>query len=165
MLPSTFLPSKKTRDFCISDTEIALTNARTLVAEAGSVIAPDTLVVLDNANPDSVTEAITGMPVTSTDLIMGVTTTYSTNSATADGLVGVAKVVPGMTFRIKSNQALVNQAGVNAIIGSRFFIASSTDADGFIHQVLDVAGGVEITSSLKVVDGDFLTDTVLVEIS
>lgn len=163
--PSVFLPSKKTRDFCMSDTVIAFSNARLEAVAAGTTIAPDTLVLLSALHPDTVIEATTGTPVIGTDTVYGVTTVYSNNTASVAGLVGVAKLLPGMNFRVELNTALAtNQAAVNAIIGNRYFIASSTDADGFIHQLLDNSGANQPTSMIRVVDADFNTNTALVEI-
>lgn len=163
--PNVFPPSKKTRDFCMSDTVIALSNSRVEKVAAGTTIAPDTLVLLSAIHPDTVIEATTGTPVIGTDTIYGVTTTYSNNTTLAAGIVGVAKLLPGMTFRVKLNTPLaMNQAAVDAIIGNQYFIASNTDADGFIHQQLDNSGAAQPTSMLRVVDADFTTNTALVEI-
>lgn len=163
--PNQFLPSKKTRDFCVADTVLDMSNTRILkVAAAASTIAPDTLVLLSAVNPDAVVAATTGTPAIGVDTVMGVSATYSNNTSTAAGVSIVAKNLPGMTYRVVSNQALTNQAGVDAIIGNRYFLTTTTDSDGFAHQVLDIAGGVEATSMLRVVDADFTTNTVLVQI-
>lgn len=163
--PNSFLPSKKTRDFGVADTVIAMSNARLEVVTAGNTtIGPDTLVLLDTTNPDAVTEALSGTPVVGTDTIMGTTTTYSNQTAVADGVVGVAKLLPGMSFRVQLNTPLLNQAAVDAIIGNQYFIASSVDADGFIHQELDNSVATDPTAMIRVVDADFVTDVALCEI-
>jgi len=163
--PNVFLPSKKTRDFSISDTEIALSNARLLaVAARTPVLAPDTLVKLSGVSPETVIAVETGAPISGTDTLMGVTTTYSSNTALVAGVVGVAKLIPGMSFRVKSAKAMADQAAIDAIIGLRYFLTTTTDADGFDHQVLDT-NTIQATSLIKVVDGDYTTDTLLVEIS
>ncbi len=166
--PNTFPPSKKTRDFGVADTVIAMSNTRPEVVGNGTTIAPDTLVLLIAINPDTVIEATTGTPVVGVDTVYGVSSTYSNNTTVNDGLVGVAKHLPGMTYRIRVDDVyaalMVDQTFVDGIIGNQYLILSTTDADGFIHQVLDVTGGSNTTYMLKVVDGDFTTKTVLVDI-
>lgn len=163
-LPNTFPPSKKTRDFSIADTILSFSNTRVEAVAAGTVMAPDTLVLLSAVNPDTVIEATTGTPVVGTDTVYGVTATYSNNTSSVDGMVVVTKLLPGMTFRVKLKTALANQAAVEAIIGNQYLIESSTDADGFIHQILDNSVASSPTAMLRVVDADFTTETALVEI-
>lgn len=162
--PNTFPPSKKTRDFALADTVISFADTTPYVVAAGTTIAPDTLVLLDAINPITVVEATTGTPVVGTDTVYGVAMTYSTNTATTDGQVVVAKLLPNQTFRVKLNTALANQAAVDAIIGNQYLIQSSTDADGFIHQVLDNSVASSGTAMIMVVDADYTTDTALVKI-
>lgn len=166
--PNTFPPSKKTRDFASSDTVIAMNNSRPEVVAAGTTIAPDTLVLLSAINPDTVIEATTGTPVVGTDTVYGVSTVYSNNSASLSGLVGVSKHLPGMTYRVRVDATaaagITTQADIDALIGNQYLILSSTDSDGFIHQVLDVTGGSATANMLKVVDGDFVSKVVEVEI-
>lgn len=163
-LANTFPPSKKTRDFSVADTVISLSNTRIETVAAGTTIAPDTLLLLSAINPDTVIEATTGTPVVGTDTVYGVSATYSNNNSTTAGLVVVTKLLPGMTFRVKLQSALANQAAVDAIIGNQYLITSSTDADGFIHQVLNNSVPTSATAMLRVVDADFTTDVALVEI-
>lgn len=148
----------------MSDTVIDMDNTRVLVVAAGATLAPDTLVLLTAINPDTVAAAPTGTPAIGVDTVFGVTATYSNNTTVVAGVCIVAKLLPGMTFRVVSDTALVNQAGVNAIIGNRYFLTTTVDADGFNHQVLAVSGGNQVTSMIRVVDGDFATNTVLVEV-
>lgn len=162
--PNQFLPSKKTRDFGLADAVIPMSNARLEAVAAGPTIGPDTLVLLSALNPDTVVSAPTGTPVIGTDTVFGITATYSNNTSILSGLVGVVKIIPGMSFRVLSDTALTNQAGVNAVIGNRYFLTTTTDADGFPHQVLAVSGGNQATSMIRVVDGDFSTNVLEVQI-
>ena len=167
-LPNTFLPSKKTRDFGVSDTVIDFSNTEPVKVAAGTTIAPDTLLLLTAVGPNTVAEATTGTPVIGTDTVFGPSATYSTNSASAAGLVVSAKHLSGMTYRIKVDDTfaatLTSQSVLDGIIGKQYLIASSTDSDGFIHQVLNVTGGHNAVNMLKVVDGDWVSKTVEVEI-
>ncbi len=166
--PNTFAPSKKTRDFSMSDTVIAFSNTRPEVVAAGTTIAPDTLVLLTAINPDTVAEALTGTPVIGTDTVYGTSATYSNNTSVLAGLCGITKHLPGMTYRVRVDATyaalMIDQTFVDGIIGNQYVLLTTTDADGFIHQVLDVTGGASITYMLKVVDGDFNSKTVEVEI-
>jgi hypothetical protein len=169
-LQNTFAPAKKTRDFGIADTTLSFSDSRPEVVAAGHILAPDTLVVLTALSPDTVAAALTGMPVIGTDTVFGVTTTYSNNSASVAGLVGVAHALPGMTYRVKVDATAAavllagGQTSMDAIIGIRYFLTTTTDADGFDHQVLNVTGGTQPTSMIRVVDGDFSTGVVLVQL-
>ncbi len=166
--PNSFLPSKKTRDFCITDTVIAFDDTHVVKVADGNTLAPDTLVVLTALHPDTVAAALTGMPVIGTDTVFGVTACYSNNTQSAAGNVIVAKTLPGMTYRVQLDEtakaAITSQTLLEAIMGNRYFLATTTDADGFDHQVLDVTGGTQITSMIRVIDGDYTTGTVLVQI-
>ena len=68
-----------------------------------------------------VTPMATNKPVVGTDYLAGVAATTSTNTASAAGTVKVTKLVPGVVYLIKPNNAALwdTQSEYNALVGAR----------------------------------------------
>ncbi len=71
-----------------------------------------------------VTPMATNKPVVATDYLAGIASSTSTNTASADGVVKVTKLVPGLTWLIAPNAAASwdTQAEYDALVGDRVLI-------------------------------------------
>lgn len=67
-------------------------------------------------------------PVVGTDFIAGVSTSTSTDTATADGTVDIMPIDPKMVFLISPNVAatFATQAAYDALVGDRVLLASGS---------------------------------------
>lgn len=71
-----------------------------------------------------VTAMATNKPVVATDFLAGVAATSSTQTASADGVVDVYPIVPGVQYLIAPNSAAAfdTQAEYNALVGDRVLL-------------------------------------------
>lgn len=144
----TYRPTKATRDAVLKDVVLRDNPARPFGVAAGTVIGPDTLLVVDVASPLTVRPAVAGEPVTPGTNLVGVSVGYATATATTDGEVLVYLKTGEPTVRMKLD---VPATGV--VVGERYALAVSTDANGYDVQVLDNSAP-EPTSNLLVVEFD-----------
>lgn len=90
-------------------------------------------------------------PIVGTDFLAGIAASTSTNTATADGIVRVTKLVPGMSFLISPKTAATwdTQAEYDQLVGDRVTLdltsgtytinASDGATNGCVIMPLDVA--------------------------
>jgi len=132
----TYPGTKTTRDFPITDSaESIFANTQVFRVAAGTVIAPDELLVFSSTGPLTVAPATTGMPVIGTDKIAGTSATYSNATASAAGEVIVFTPNPLRRYNVKLSTTVANEAAAQALIGDQCLLTTTT-VNGYSHQVL-----------------------------
>lgn len=148
----TYRPTKANRDVVLQDVVMRDNPARPYAVEAGVVIGPDTLLVVDTASPLTVRPAVTGEPTVPGTNLVGVSVGYATSTATLAGEVLVYLKTENTTVRMK----LLDSTDT-PVVGERYAIDSSTtDLNGYPVQLLDTSAPVA-TSNLLVVEFDAVT--------
>lgn len=133
----TYPGTKTTRDFSISDSaESIFANTVVFRVAAGTVIAPDELLLFTGTGPLVVAPATTGTPVIGTDKVAGVSATYSTATASAAGEVIAFTPNPFRRWKVKLGTAVANEAAALALIGDQCTLTTTT-VNGYSHQVLN----------------------------
>lgn len=109
------------------------------------------LKALGAANPTVWTANSTAKPVVATDFVVGLSTSDSTDTASAAGIVDIIDLMPGMQFLMNPTVAATwnTQAKYDALVGSRVLLstvgavqtvlASDSATSGIVIMPLDIS--------------------------
>lgn len=145
-------------NFSIKDGVIIEVPTRPIGVAAGTIINPGDLLVVNTAAPLTVRPAVTGEPVTPGTNLVGVATGLSTATATAAGEVLYFLKQEGLTIR-----GTLNNTAQVPVVGSRYAIISTVDADGNTIQKVDTSAPVA-TADLLCVEFDAVTKKAAFEV-
>lgn len=137
---------KATRDAVLKDVIMRDQPSRPIGVAAGTVIGPDEILVVNTTSPLTARPAVSGEPITPGTTLVGVSVGYSTSTASVAGQVLYYLHTEGQTVRMKCE-------GAAPIVGERYAIISTVDANGYTVQKLDTSAPVA-TSNLLVDEYD-----------
>jgi hypothetical protein len=151
-------PRPLAQNFTICDGVILELPTRPIGVAAGEIINPGDLLVVDTASPLTARVAVTGEPVTPGTNLIGIASGLSTATATVAGEVLYFLKQEGMTVR-----GTLNNVAQTPVVGSRYAIISTVDANGNTIQKVNTSAAVA-TADLLCVEFDSVTKKAVFEI-
>lgn len=147
---------KASRDAILKDVIMRDQPARPVGVAAGTIIGPDEILVVNTTSPLTVRPAVSGEPVTPGTTLAGVSVGYSTATATVAGEVMYYLHTEEQTARVEVQ-------GPAPVVGGRYALITTVDANGYTVQKLDTSA-VVATSNLMVDEYDAVSNKAAVQI-
>ena len=125
------------------------------VAAGATQINPGEPVVIDSQSPTRVIRAADGAGVIATDVIVGISAGYSTQTADTAGTVEVFTYALNTVMRGRPKAAFANKAAADAVIGKRVVFDLTSG-----KYTIDAAATSADTNGVIIVAADAVSDMV-----